>query len=39
MSYLHQPTVDEKDIQTLGQIQDQFGFVPNFYRPRSCGPT
>src|SRR5947207_11149841 len=38
MGYLHQPTVDEKDIPTLGQIQDQFGFVPNFYRAQVMRP-
>src|SRR5947209_14811325 len=38
MSYLRQGTTDEKDIPTLGAIQNAFGFVPNFFRAQTIRP-
>ena len=38
MSYLQQPPVNRDEIPTLGMIQDQFGFVPNFYLAQTMRP-
>src|SRR5437763_4270823 len=38
MSYLRRGATDEKDIPTLGAIQNAFGFVPNFFRAQTMRP-
>ena len=38
MSYINEPTFDEKDFPTLKLIKEDYGFIPNFFKAQTARP-